>query len=109
MIRFPTPWTTDGYAILSANGNYVVARHHTGGYAQIPLDELVARMNAGAEAIERLAFMTKVAEAATREMRIMPGARLIPERIVLNGQTIARTDDVTADELTTYLKEKDEA
>lgn len=71
MSNYPTPWRVvhdkrDEVTAFSADNEEVFwfDKHETSIF--IDLDDLVARVNAGAEAIERLAFMTKVAEQAVQ-------------------------------------------
>lgn len=109
MMSYPTPWIVDYDGdVIDADGDIVIEGRAANWDLRIKLDDLVSRINAGAEAEARAERAEKALATATQGMRIVPGARLIPERIVLNGQTIARTDDVTAAELTAYLKEKEE-
>jgi len=66
MSKYPTPWESLAWDEVRAADGDTVIEYDERWIIKIDLDELVARVNAGAEAIERLAFMTKVAEQAVQ-------------------------------------------
>jgi len=112
MSKYPTPWESLAWDEVRAADGDTVIEYDERWIIKIDLDELVARVNAGAEAIERLAFMTKVADEAIRM------GHFALDFVVDNVDQAAGMEidcyerherDYYYPSLTAYLKEKDEA
>lgn len=62
-MSYPTPWSVSWMAVRDADGNDVIAYDEDGTDVIVPLDDLVSRINAGAEAEARAERAEKALEA----------------------------------------------
>lgn len=67
-MSYPTPWSVSWMAVRDADGNDVIAYDEDGTDVIVPLDDLVSRINAGAEAEARAERAEKALEESEEAM-----------------------------------------